>query len=685
MSGRALLSVEADIASVQRAFGALRSESRSVSEAIAADFRRIDDSGSRAYRRIRREAGKAAEALVAAERSASEAAEGASRRRQSLATVEANYRTNAFRGVGEGVAQEERRATTSVERESRRRITALRREASERRAIVREMRNAVIGGTVAGVTAAGQAVLGERETAARRERDLNTALGQTAPFGATQTEINSNRAYIMQQIRDRSLDPDRVIEGIGLAQESANALGAATPEGRRAAIDATLNDVQFASAINPNNVNGLTRFGAVLRSQVTDEGMREQIMRSAAGISFSGSVETDTALRQGLQGLMRTISSNTANLRPGQNRDQVVRDTVTDFLAQIQTVAATGGTVGVTANRMTSMRSAFNNADRQNRLGQAFAAREATMTDAQRQSFHSTFTRGADGRYTMNADVANSPDRAAAFFGQQFNNDAVATMNFLGAHGGGGARQLLNRPEVGLLTSYYATTHNARGEEVRQYDAVRDLRRTTLTDEQMRTIQGLRANEDATRLTQEANARSSVLGDRGNWFVRAARGIQGAAAEHPLLASMLGAQSAAPLLKAAGRGIASAGGVGAMARSAGGSIGGLLGLGGSGIIRAVPALAGLATLLHTTDLTAENAASQGGRGGSDARQIAAWRAQHGGGASAPTPQQDAIRAAVSQGVVEGLRQVGGIPVRMSPQDVAVQRGRDAVQTRSPAP
>lgn len=419
------------------------------------------------------------------------------------------------------------------------------------------------GGQIVGAVAGGGAQVaglahglyqGARGTAASQETDLNSIAIQT---GAGAAEAAEMRAAVRAYIREHHMDADAVIGSLSGAQSRFNALGADTRAGRQAALGQTLEDVRFATNIDPNNIGAIPAFSAMLRQQGIGGTTRSAILRAATGISFAGSVETDEALRAGLPGMLRNLST-TLSATPAGQRDQVTQTAVADFLAQLQTVAATGGAVGVTANRIGSLRNFLVNPYRQDQLGQALARRE--MTPEQRAEFNQTFRRGRDGKYTMDAGAVNSPSRAAAVMGHLFNNDAAAAASFLGAHGGGGSRQLMNRPEVGLLTSYFAMGQDAQGRTVRQYDAVNSLARQTISTERMGEIEQIRATEDRNRINDDTNNRAAALTDNTGQLKRLSDQLAAFQARNPLVSGAAPVVAGVVATVLGAKGVAVAGG-----------------------------------------------------------------------------------------------------------------------------
>lgn len=519
---RVLLTIETDATSVRRTFGEIREESRALSSAIRGDFQRLAEVLAEPFRKMRREVAGAMAAIRREEERATQAAEGGARRRTTIAQGEASYRQSAAKDTAREHARGEENATAATTRESRRRIHQAEQEA--RRVIAEAKRaneqRAQRVGAIAGAT--GQAALSfaggaheqiqrVRRSAAQRETALNNTLIQLVPSGASADEVASLRNSIMQQIRGARLDPDAVIPAIGQAQSFANALGGDTAAQRRANMESTMNDVRFASNIDPNDIGGLVRLGALARARGMNTNDRSDLLRSFAGIGFQGSVETDESITRGLPGLMEAWSSGTAGLTDPAEVSRRRLEIARDFAAQVQAQAASGRTVTVSANRANTVRNALGNEYRQDQLGQAYAARRSTMTDAQRAAFDEAFTRGNDGKYRMNASVRDTASNAARFFGIMHNNDAGAMRNFLGTHGGGGARQLMMLPDVAALASYFATTTNGAGQQVRQYDYVNELSRSMITPEHERTIADVRNAEESRKLNAEDNANDKAL------------------------------------------------------------------------------------------------------------------------------------------------------------------------------
>lgn len=400
-------------------------------------------------------------------------------------------------------------------------------------------------------------IQGARQTEATRETALNTTLLQLTPGGATAEEIAGLRARIGQQITDARLNPDAVIQALGGAQSFANALGGDTAAERRANVDATMEDVRFASNIDPESIGGLTRVGALTRKNMNAADHR-MLMRSFAGIGFAGSVETDQMITRGLPGLQEAWSRGTSGITDPAEVSRRRLEIARDFAAQVQSQAASGRSVTVSANRSNTVRTALGNDYRQDQLGQAYAARRATMTPEQQAAFDANFTRTRDGKYTASRLAAGSASDIARFFGTMHGNDAGAMRNFLGAHGGGGARQLMNTPDVSAIASYFAMATNSRGQQVRQYDYTSELARSAITPEQERVIASVREAEGSRKLNSEEASRLKALTNNTSEINKLSNSFASFVARNPMLAAA--APLAIPGAKLAGGLLATAGG-----------------------------------------------------------------------------------------------------------------------------
>lgn len=543
---RATLILDADVSALRRAMGEIPGITQRAQAVMTSQARRggrervaVDDGFAREHesisRRLARAREKAAKDAAATERAearkvvqndAAFAAQRDSIHAQLARAREARAAAETRREAAEGRRRVAADATFARERDSiHARLTAARvaREKAAQREVDRATRERrsqgrEIGGQAA--TVLGQAATGAHErtqaarlTAAERTSAINTALVQR---GTSQAENAADNAMIQARLREvrTGVSPEIGIAAIASAQTAANALGGDTRAARRAGIEATLGDVELAGAIDPTNVQGIVNMGAILRRRVSDPAMRQRILRGAVGTALEGSVETDQMVTAGLPGLLQAISSGTANAAPA-DRDRITAEISQDFFAQLQAQAAGGRTVGVSANRTNTVRTALSNAPRQNRLGLALAETARTGTPEQQAAFAAAFTKGADGQYTMNADVRDTPSNAARFFGTMFGNDESAFRNAMGANGLGGARQLMNVPDVAAVASYFAMTESG-GVQMREYDAVDRLKRASLTPEQEATMRATRAGEDRTRLMREqesaaSNARSPGL------------------------------------------------------------------------------------------------------------------------------------------------------------------------------
>lgn len=576
--GRATLILDADVSALRRAMGEIPGITQRAQAVMTSQARRggrervaVDDGFAREHesisRRLARAREKAARDAAAKEREEArktvQADAGFARERDSIhrQLAAARARTAAqetSREAAEGRRRVRNDAAFATERDNIHKRLAAARVARERAAqrevdqLTRERRatGREAGGQV--VNALGQAATGTHErvqaarlTAAERTSAINTALVQR---GTSQTENAADNAMIQARLREvrTGVSPEIAIAAIASAQTAANALGGDNRAARRAGIEATLGDVELAGAIDPTNVTGIVNMGAILRRRVSDPAMRQRILRGAVGTALEGSVETDQMVTQGLPGLLGAISSGTANAAPA-DRDRITAEIAQDFFAQLQAQAAGGRTVGVAANRTNTVRTALSNVPRQNRMGLALAETARTGTPEQQAAFAAAFTKGADGQYTMNADVRDTPSNAARFFGTMFNNDAGALRNAMGANGLGGARQLMNVPDVDAIASYLSMT-NVGGVEMREYDAVERLKRASLTPEQEATMRATRAGEDRTRLMREQES-AAADARRPGFLTRASDALTSFATANPLTA-MLGGGVATTLLAA---------------------------------------------------------------------------------------------------------------------------------------
>ncbi len=576
--GRATLIIDADTSAIRRAMGEIPGITARVQSAMTAQTRRggrervsIDQTFAREHEsislRLARARERQAKATAAAEKAearkvvqtdAQFAAQRDSIHAQLARARETRAAAETRREVAEGRRRVAADATFARERDSiHARLTAARvaREKAAKREVdglTRERRaqGREIGGQAA--TVLGQAATNAHDrtqaarlTAAERTSAINTALVQR---GTSQTENAADNAMIQARLREvrTGVSPEIAIAAIASAQTAANALGGDNRTARRAGIEATLGDVELAGAIDPTNVTGIVNMGAILRRRVSDPAMRQRILRGAVGTALEGSVETDQMVTQGLPGLLAAISSGTANAAPA-DRDRITAEIAQDFFAQLQAQAAGGRTVGVAANRTNTVRTALSNAPRQNRLGLALAETARTGTPEQQAAFAAAFTKNAAGEYSMNADVRDTPSNAARFFGTMFGNDEGAFRNAMGANGLGGARQLMNVPDVAAISSYFAMTE-AGGVQMREYDAVDRLKRASLTPEQEATMRATRASEDRTRLMREQES-ASADARRPGLLTRASDALTSFATANPLTA-MLGGGAASTVLAA---------------------------------------------------------------------------------------------------------------------------------------
>lgn len=464
----------------------------------------------------------------------------------------------------------ERQVTAEAQREQRRRSVAA---------------GAVVSRFTSGAVGVGSSLHSQiqdaRQRAARIETSLNTTLLQT---GASNSEIVSLRDQAMSYGRANHFSHEQMAATVGEVQTRFSALADRTPEGRRRAMQQTLQDMRFARLIDPENPGGLVNLSSMLRQRGVGDSARENILRRATGIGFGGSVEVQEMIARGLPGVLRDIATRTSNATPGQ-RDALTETAITDYFANIQGAAASGQSVTWSSNRLTALPVAFASSDRQHRIGEALSRRR--MTDEQRAEFNQTFRRNRNGQYEMQESVRNSPSALAAFFGHQFNNSPLALSAFMGVGGGGGRRQLLNAPDVRLLNSYFGTQVDANGNTVRGYEAVNTLAQQTITPEQIAQFEALRASEDSTKIADEENARQAALSDNTNAINRLSNALAGFAANNPMLSAAVAAGGASALPAIAGGAITAAG-----TSSAAGGLAGVAGAGLAGVAGAAALVLG---------------------------------------------------------------------------------------------
>lgn len=633
----ARITIEADTSGIAAAFARLRADAKTTENTIAGSLGRASTRAAGAYRTngraMRDELDKTA---AAAERDAHRSVAAYIRseeQKRRASTQTARVRTSLEQTATAVAREEARKRGLSTEGEARVRQNALERltrqhEANERRQTAitrqqeRERRNMgrAIGRGVAETGRAGfhaaqtahGVIQGGREVRAARETAMNNTLVQLVPGGASVAEVSQTRAEILRQTREARLDPDTVIEAIGGAQSFANALGGDTAERRRANLNNTMADVRFASNIDPQNVAGLVRLGAVARQGGMSAADSSSLLRGAAGIGFQGSVETDQMVTRGLPGLQTAWSAGTAGITDPAEMSRRRSEIARDFMAQVQSQAASGRTVTVSANRTNTMREALGNDYRQNRLGEAYARRRDTMTPEQRAAFDSNFTRDERGQYHAAGLASGNASNIARFFGTMHNNDAIKMRNFLGAHGGGGNNQLMNRPDVNAAASYFGMVTNSRGQQVRQYDYTDELARSTITAEQEGTIGAIRGSEESRKLQDDKNAHDMAVDANTGALTRMSDAFAAWVARNPILAPIAGA--AAPV-------------VGGLAAK---GIGGLAALGAAPAAAITGIVAGAAVGVRTavtgTDL-------QGNEVGTGRRVLAGAQALTSGGGS----------------------------------------------------
>ncbi len=712
----AVLTILGDASGVKRALGETVLDARRASAAIHAQSRadasvrrqELSNDGAMARAKLREEAAdrraaasdrarqdRAAQAVrergmqresalarrAAADAAALERARTAVAGRESVARLtvasrEATARMNLDDRAAARAERDERRRTTVAEREERRRTRVAEQEARKRaraqgridrenRATGREAGGAIAQVATQVVTDAHGQIQNARQVLADRASGLNTVLGQR---GTSVEENALDSAAIQRRLAEvrTGVAPEVALQAIAGAQSFANALGGNTRAERERAVQATLSDVEFAGAVDPTNVSGIVNMGAVLRRRVSDASLRQRILRGAVGTSFEGSVEVDNMIGAGLPGLLQAISAGTANAQSPEERDRLTAEISQDFFAQLQAQAAGGRTVGVSANRTNTVRTALSNEPRQNRLGLALAERARTGTDAQRAAFAEAFTKDrVTGEYRMNTALRDTPSNAARFFGTMFDNDEGALRNFMGAHGGGGARQLMNAPDVSALGSYFGMTTGNDGSQIREYDHVEQLKRASLTPEQEATLTRQRAAEDRTRLLREQETHLAASRP-GGALTRASDAATTFANEHPWIAA-LGASVGTTAL-------------GAGAKALGGKVVGALGAG--------PAALALGSAVGGTALAAYGSSIQASTGlGPDGRPLSTGERVGKGLAAAAGPALFPVAALITavQELTTAAREFRRSPMvaTVSPHDAAFAGAGNGSSPRMP--
>lgn len=704
---RVLLALDADPSALKRAFGEIRAESRSVSAAIAGDFRKAGDEAVKALGLVRREAGRAMTEVTASERRRTEATERQSQRRRQISETEGSYRENVERKATSVTETQERRRTEATDRESKRRVSIEDRAAREiararTRATERaERRGRQFGGQVfdAAVQTGSQvmgAVRGERSRFASTERAIGSALYQA---GGTRADVVATTRQVQDFARAHpGLDSNQIANALNAAQTEFSVLGNATPnerpEARRARLESGVRD-SLDTALLARNINSdpgeLMRLSGLLSQNGITGAMQRGSLLGLAGLAQRGSLELGSVTREAMPAFAGRLALAQSRLAPNATHAQRVaagQEAALQAMSEMEFMRSQGLSANRSGNSMLAMSTALTSDVTQHKALANIRRSFGRDSAAERALFESDPAHR--GQMRLRAGMTDVEGFVRAFGAATGNNRELFENTFAGGgHGNPMAFQRNWRTSAATFLS-----RDANGQL--GLDRTAEMRRgAALTEERVNAGAEIFQNDGAAREQARQEERGAALTDNTSAIVRLTEKLDSAAAEHPFLAP--GAGLAGGLLARAGmerlgarlggavlpRAAALLGqGVGASAgTTAGVTVGGLLaGLGVGELAnrfiynrqdRAMSASGG------DTSIFSRKTWSGAGQGLVDMLR----GDLHGGGRNTFDPA--AIQRAVSDGVEQGIRQSGGVPLRANLHESAADAARRAAGSTPP--
>ncbi len=703
---RVLLALDADPSALKRAFGEIRAESRSVSAAIAGDFRKAGDEAVKALGLVRREAGRAMSEVTASERRRTEATERQSQRRRQISETEGNYRENVERRATNTTETQERRRTEATDRESKRRVSIEDRAAREiararTRATERaERRGRQFGGqafdaaTQTGSQVMG-AVRGERTRFASIERAIGSALYQA---GGTRADVVATTRQVQDFARAHpGLNSNEIANALNASQAEFSVLGdRTTSAAARRTNTGQMLDVALLAHNTGNDVGEAMRMEGLFRQSGMDDATRRGLHLEFAGLAQRGAIEQGAVTRQAMPAITGRMALAQARLAPNATQDQRIaasREAAAQTMRELEVIRGTQGTAPrLAGNAMLAMNVALGQDVTQQKALQNIRTRYGQHSAAEQALFEADPTHRGQMRLRSGMTDAFNFTRT---FGQATGNSPEAFMNTFAGGGQGNPLALQanwRRIAGGLLGQ---DTEGQTG--IQRIMDLRNRAGVSLTSADVNRGAEVFGRDTAAREQARDEERGSALTDNTSAIVQLTEKIDSMSAAHPFLApgaglvgGLLGrlgmerlggalgpvagrvGSAIAPRLMAAGAGLGTT-----AATAVGGFLGGgLLGEGINRLIynrhdRAMSAKGG-----DTSIFSGETWAGAG-RGLMDLMR----GDLHGGGRQ--SQPAEALQRAVADGVAQGIRQSGGVPMRPNPHESAADAARRAAGSTPP--
>jgi len=368
-------------------------------------------------------------------------------------------------------------------------------------------------------------VQGAREARANTETSLNDAFVQAVSSGVDIGEARSLRDYVLRFARQHGMREEDIAPAINEAQTRFSVISDAgegeTGDARRRARYTAVGNLLEATRLGRLTGNSpveTARFFGAMQQRGMSSGVALAATRQAIAAGFSGAVSMGEVSQQALSSLSQTVASSQAGVSDPAERERIARSEVARFFANLQIQAAVGARAGTSGNRLAGLERFF---DSDARVG----LMHARLTE------HFTNTRDRGGLATMNSlfqqdqrtgrwslrDEAKDPTQFASTIAAAFGGDVNAFANVMGARGNwsknaGGRNQVMNAPLVQALSNVMAV-----GPDVLQRRNA--IMNSELDPQQLRTIEGIRAQEDTTTLVRAQQENRDALRDNSNAIV----------------------------------------------------------------------------------------------------------------------------------------------------------------------
>lgn len=447
----------------------------------------------------------------------------------------------------------------------------------------------------------------------RRARTNRTFSGSFYQAGADEREAADMRNRAAAFARANGLDSAELAASLSAAQtefsilgvrDDQRAAGMSDSAARRQNLEQALSNAVFARNTDQDAGEVLRVTGMLQQAGITGDNQR-QVMLALTGMAQRGAVELGSVTRTALGPLQGRMATAVARLGPGateQQRARAQQDAVLQSFAEMEVAKSLGQSPRAVGNVMRNIENALSDPSVQQRVLHNITASSMSASDKNRAR-DAMFERGADGRYTMRANVARSPYDFAKALQAGFGGNSELMQNVLGGGGRGNPQSLQRnwRTMLGLLMG--------GGGAGTENDRIAALLRGVGSDFTERDVArgaGIFANDDVSQLNTNQETREQALTNNTSELTKLSNQFAQFTANNPFTVTAMNALGSAlggSLLSRFGTFSIGAGGLGGGLGGAGGvaggaGLGGAAGVGGGllmagGSLTAVGATAGI--------------------------------------------------------------------------------------------